>query len=153
VTAPGIELRLADLAGPVVIDASVAVEYLVSLPLTPWAQSIFRKTVGQDFELWAPDLIYAESVSALRRMVRLGAIRATAGETAVARLVQLPIATAATRDLMPEAWRLRDVITPYDACYAALAAVLEAPFVTADRALARALTARGKRAVFLGELS
>jgi predicted nucleic acid-binding protein len=119
----------------------------------PRAQSIFRKVVDQDIELWAPDLIYAASVSALRRIARLGAIRATAGETAVRRLAQLPITTAATRDLMPEAWRLRDVITPYDACYAVLADVLEAPFVTADGALARALTARGKRAVFLGELS
>jgi predicted nucleic acid-binding protein len=125
----------------VVIDASVAVEYLVSLSLTPWAQSIFRETVEQDIELWAPDYIYAVS------------IRATAGETAAGRLVQLPIATAARRDLMPEAWRLWDVITPCDACYAALADVLEAPFVTTDGRLARALRARSKRAVLIGELS
>jgi predicted nucleic acid-binding protein len=134
----------------VVIDASVVVEYPVTLSLTSRAQAVFRAIADQDIELWAPDLIYPESVSALRRMVRLGAIRASAGDIAVGQLVELPLAIAATRDLMRRAWQLRDVVTPYDACYAALAETLEATFITADRPLARALAAR---AVFLGELS
>jgi len=137
----------------VVIDASVAVEYLVTLTLTRRAQAVFRATTDREIELWAPDLIYPESVSALRRLVRLRAILAPAGEVAVGQLIELPIAIVPTRGLVRQTWPLRDVLTSYDACYAVLAEALEAPFITADRPLVKALSARGKRAVFLGDLS
>jgi predicted nucleic acid-binding protein len=117
------------------------------------AQAVFRATTGHEIELWAPDLIYPESVSALRRLVRLRAIPASAGDVAVGHLIELPIAIVPTRGLVRQTWPLRDVLTSYDACYAVLAEALEAPFITADRPLAKALSARGKRAVFLGDLS
>ena len=135
------------------IDASVAVEYLVTLTLTPRAQAVFRATTDRGLELWAPDLIYPESVSALRRLVRLGAILNTAGDVAIRQLIDLPLAIAPTRGLVRQTWPLRDALTSYDACYAVLAEALEAPFITADRPLAKALLNRGRRAVFLGDLS
>ena len=136
-----------------VIDASVAVEYLVTLTLTTLAQAVFRATTDHEIELWAPDLIYPESVSALRRLVRLRAIPASAGAVAVGQLIELPIAIVPTRGLVRQTWSLRDVLTSYDACYAVLAEALEAPFITADRPLVKALSARARRAVFLGDLS
>ena len=42
--------------------------------------------------------------------------------------------------LLPLIWRLRDNLTAYDAAFAALAAALNAPLVTLDTRLARALT-------------
>jgi len=140
------------LTGPVVVDASVAVEYLVSLTLTAQAQAVFRAVVDQETELWAPDLVYPESVSALRKLFRLQMISHRAAAAAVEHLLRLPLAVAGTRDLMTRAWRLRDAITPYDACYAVLAETLDAPLVTADRRLARALARSGARALFLGDL-
>jgi len=136
-----------------VIDSSVAVEYLVTLALTKRAQAVFRATTDRGIELWAPDLIYPESVSALRRLLRLGGILNTAGEVAVGQLIDLPIAIAPTRGLVRQTWPLRHVLTSYDACYAVLAEALEAPFITADRPLAKALSVRGQRAVFLGDVS
>jgi predicted nucleic acid-binding protein len=44
-------------------------------------------------------------------------------------------------------------VTPYDACYAALADLLDAPFVTADRKLASTLSSRGAAVVFLGDIA
>ena len=152
-TARPAEPRLRRLTGPVVVDASVAVEYVVAISLTTQAQALFRATVDRDVELWAPDLLYPESVSAVRRLLRLRAISTAAADTAVARLVQLPLTISGTSGLMVRAWQLRDTVTPYDACYAALAETLDAPFVTADRRLARALAPRGTRALFLGDLS
>jgi predicted nucleic acid-binding protein len=71
----------------------------------------------------------------------------------VSDLLRLPITTTGTRDLMPRAWGLRGTITPYDACYAALAEVLHAPFVTADRRLVRSLHTARTGALYLGALS
>jgi predicted nucleic acid-binding protein len=137
----------------VVVDASVAVEYVVAISLTTQAQALFRATVDHDMELWAPDLLYPEALSAVRRLLRLRAISTAAADTAVARLVQLPLTISGTSGLMMRAWQLRDTVTPYDGCYAALAETLDAPFVTADRRLARALAPRGTRVLFLGDLS
>ncbi len=142
----------ASLSGPVVIDASVVVEYLVASSLTPQADTIFRAAVDRDVELWAPDLLYAESVSALRRLAARRSISPVSAESAVERLVRLPLIATGTAGLMKRAWEMRGYATPYDACYLALAEVLHAPFVTADRKLARTRSERGGPAVFLGNL-
>jgi predicted nucleic acid-binding protein len=137
--------------GVLVVDASVVVEYLVELTLTREAKRLFdmlREPEGMEF--WAPDLIYPESVSALRKLVRSKAIPAAAGARAVDRLGRMPIAAVGTAALMPEVWKLRHTVTPYDACYVALARRLDAQFVTADQHLARALSAAD--VVFLGGL-
>jgi predicted nucleic acid-binding protein len=126
VTARPAELRLRGLSGPVVIDASVAVEYVIAISLTIQAQALFRATVDRDVELWVPDLLYPESVSAVRRLLRLRAITTAAADAAVARLVQLPLTISGTSGFVVRAWQLRDAVTPYDACYAALAETLDA---------------------------
>ena len=143
---------LAPLAGPVVIDASAVVEYLVELTLPDPATQLFHLAAAGRVELWAPDLVYPESASALRKLVRLGAVDADAARAAVENLVNLPISIAGTAALMPEVWRMQGFLTPYDACYVALADALGAEFVTAERNLAVELQKRRKRARFVGEL-
>jgi predicted nucleic acid-binding protein len=145
--------RIDELHGPVVIDASVAVEYLIASALTGSAQALVRTVIDGGVELWAPDLIYAESVSAFRKLTRLRAIGTAEGDQAVADLLRLPITTTGTRDLMTRVWALRGAVTPYDACYTALAEALGAPFVTADRRLVRSLDQAGARALYLGALT
>jgi predicted nucleic acid-binding protein len=142
----------ARLSGPVVIDASAVVEYLVVLTLTDAATRLFHLAAEGRVELWAPDLVYSESVSALRKLVQLGAVGSSPAQTAVEHLAELPITAAGTAVLMPEVWRLRAFLTPYDACYVALGDALGAELVTAERDLAEELRKRGKRARFLGEL-
>jgi predicted nucleic acid-binding protein len=140
------------LAGPVVIDASAVVEYLVALTLTDAATRLLHLAAESRVELWAPDLVYPESASALRKLVQLEAISDSAAEAAVGHLTELPITAAATAALMPEVWKLRSFLTPYDACYGALANALGAELVTAEEKLAAELRKRGQRARFLGEL-
>jgi len=140
------------LVGPVVIDASAVVEYLVELTLAAPATRLFHLAAEGRVELWAPDLVYAESASALRKLARLEAITAGSARTAVENLVDLPITIAGTVGLMLAVWRMQAFLTPYDGCYVALADALGAEFVTAERKLAIELHKRKKRARFLGEL-
>ena len=142
----------APLAGPVVIDASAVVEYLVVLTLTDAATRLFHRAADGRVELWAPDLVYSESASALRKLVRLGALAEAPARVAVDHLPRLPITATGTAALMPDAWRMRAFLTPYDACYVALAEVLGAAFVTAERNLAVELRKRRKWVRYLGEL-
>jgi predicted nucleic acid-binding protein len=142
----------ASLAGPVVIDASAVVEYLVDLTHTDSATRLFRMAGGGRVELWAPDLVYTEAVSALRKLVRLGAIAESPAGEAVDHLGRLPIAATGTTPLLPAIWEMRAFLTPYDACYVALADELAATFVTGERDLALELRKRRKSALYLGDL-
>ncbi len=140
------------LAGPVVIDASAVVEYLVELTLTVPATRLLHLAAGGRIELWAPDLVYSESASALRKLVRLEAITGSAARNAIENLVELPISIVGTAALLQDVWRMESFLTPYDACYVALADALGAELVTAERNLATELRKRRKRVRFLGEL-
>lgn len=143
------------IAGPVVIDASAAVDLLIDLGLARAADRLWARVLhpGQErIELWAPDLIYAEATSALRKLVLRDAIPALAGTRAVRQLQRLPIQATGTAPLMGEAWRLRASLTPYDACYVVLARRLAAPLVTTDARLVRARARSGDRVLHLAEL-
>src|SRR5436309_1249007 len=72
---------------------------------------------------------------------------------AVGRLGPLPLTSGGSGASILRAWELRQAITPFDACYVALAETLRAPLVTADRKLIRALAHREVRTVFLGDLA
>jgi predicted nucleic acid-binding protein len=86
----------------------------------------------------APDLLRVEVLSVIRRQVsqrRLGLQRARA---AVADLLDLPITVYPTAPLLRRVWALRGNISTCDACYLALAEVLDAGLLTADARLAAA---------------
>lgn len=138
-----------------VIDASVVVEFLIDLGLAPIASRLFAGLVDpeSDLELWAPDLLYPETASAIRKLVLRRRLPAKAGGQAIARAMRLPIRGVATALLLPEVWRLRGALTAYDACYVALARRLRCPLVTADHRLARALAGSRDRVLVLSELT
>ena len=86
----------------------------------------------------APDLIRVECLSAIRRQLRLGELSAERAERAIGNLFEMPIIIYPTAPLLPRAWELRANVTPYDACYIALAELLGCPLLTGDTRLARA---------------
>jgi predicted nucleic acid-binding protein len=143
------------IAGAVVVDASVAVEMLVDLGLAAAADRLFARVLASSaerVELWAPDLIYPEATSALRKLAMRGSIAASAGARAVRQLERLPIQATGMAPLMSDAWRLRAALTPYDACYVLLARRLSAPLVTADARLVRARARSADRVLHLADL-
>ena len=142
------------IAGPVVVDASVVVEFLIDLGQAEAASRLFAGTVDTDaeLELWAPDLINVEVASAIRKLVLRRRLPPDAGGRAIGRALRLPIRVAASAPLIPDVWRLRGSLTAYDACYVALARRLRSPFVTADRRLARTLARSKDRVIALADL-
>ena len=116
-----------------VVDASVAVEYLLRTPL--------GLTVGdiiEDAPLAAPELMDAEVLSVLRRAVLNGRLEEERAMMAVDDLGRWPVDRISHRLLAPLAWRHRHSVSAYDAFYVAAAHARGLPLVTADGRLSRA---------------
>lgn len=116
-----------------VIDASVAVEYLLR---TPVGQSV--ADIVESAPLVAPELIDAEVLSALRRAVLQGRLHGARAEVIVEDLRHWPVDRISHQFLAPLAWRFHRSITTYDAFYVAAAHAHQCPLLTADGRLARA---------------
>lgn len=113
-----------------VIDASVLVEAL--LVAGPARERLAIET------LQAPELIDAELLSVLRRLLLAGRLHEGHALRALATANQLGLRRHPSRSLWPRAWELRTNLSAYDALYVALAEQLDAPLFTADARLARA---------------
>ena len=85
-----------------------------------------------------PDLLRVETISVVRRHVRLGGLTEEQGAASVEDLLDFPIRVFPTAPLLRRVWELRTNLTSYDACYVALAEAIDAPLLTADRRLANA---------------
>jgi predicted nucleic acid-binding protein len=85
-----------------------------------------------------PDLLRIEVMSAVRRQARTGSLTMAQANAAIEVLLDLPLSVYPTLSLLRRAWVLRSSITPYDACYVALAEALGCAFLTADVRLANA---------------
>ncbi|MGH8964163.1 MAG: type II toxin-antitoxin system VapC family toxin [Actinomycetes bacterium] len=86
----------------------------------------------------APHLIDAEVGNALRKQVAAGAIEADTAAAALHALEPLIATRYPHTAFAQQAWALRHNISYYDALYAALAARLGLPLLTADKRLANA---------------
>lgn len=85
-----------------------------------------------------PDLLRVEVISVVRRLLSAGRLSREQADAAVEDLLDFPVSVFPTAPLLRRAWDLRDNVTAYDGCYAALAEAVDAPLLTADRRLAKA---------------
>jgi predicted nucleic acid-binding protein len=116
----------------IVIDASALVELLVSG--TPRAARIAARVTARRETLHAPHLIDLEVISAVRTLER--GLGSAVASRAVSDLLAVALTRYAHELFIPRIWQLRANLTPYDACYVALAESLAAPLVTCDARLA-----------------
>jgi len=117
-----------------VVDASVAAEYLLRTNLGIKAAASIDGAL-----LVAPELLDVEVMSVLRRAVlhkRLGDERAL---LALEDLIHWHVDRIAHSDLITVAWRYRHNVSAYDAFYVAAALLYDAPLVTSDGPLSRAV--------------
>lgn len=90
-------------------------------------------------DLHAPALLDHEVVSALRGLVRRGALSPERATDVLADFDDLSVERWAAGDaLRRRAWSLRENVSAYDAAYVALAEALAFPLVIRDARLARA---------------
>ena len=113
-----------------VIDASVLVEALL-------VDGSARSRLANG-NLQAPELIDAELLSVIRRLVLAQKLLESHALQALATASRLGLRRHPSRSLWPRAWELRANLSAYDALYVALAEQLDAPLLTADARLARA---------------
>ena len=116
-----------------VVDASVAVEYLLRTPVGESVAELLESAV-----LLAPELIDAEVLSVLRRAVLHGHLEEARALLAVDDLVHWPVERIPHRTLAPLAWQYHKNLSAYDAFYVATARTHDLPLLTTDARLTRA---------------
>jgi predicted nucleic acid-binding protein len=89
-------------------------------------------------DLAAPELLDAEVLAVLRRMVLAGRLAESRASEAITDLVSWPVDRLRHVQLLEAAWALRGHVSAYDALYVAAARVRRAAIVTTDGPLARA---------------
>jgi predicted nucleic acid-binding protein len=118
----------------VVCDASAIVALLLDSGADgEWAT---RELAGVD--LTAPTLLAFEAANIIRRSELAGMVSADQASQAHDDLVALSIEYWPYELLLPRVWDLRRNLSSYDASYASLAELIQAPLVTLDRRIARA---------------
>jgi len=115
-----------------VLDASAAVELVLG---TTRGRSVGARITP---DLVCPELLDAEVLSALARLVRAKQVTEQTADIAAAAVARLPATRLSHLVLSERAWALRDRVRVADAFYAACAAVLAAPLLTCDARLAAA---------------
>lgn len=119
----------------IVVDASVVVDYL--LGTGHQAGRRFGDILHQGSAVAVPHLLDAEVGQVLRRLVVHGVHSIEDARVRLSVLAALPMDRHGHGRFLQAAIRYRDNVTFYDALYLALAEGLDAPLLTADRALAQ----------------
>ncbi|MDQ3722477.1 MAG: type II toxin-antitoxin system VapC family toxin [Actinomycetota bacterium] len=122
-------------AGRLVCDASALVELLLGTRAGHAVDQALRDRPAAD----APALFDIEVCAAARSLVAREVLAASRVEELLADLADLPIISWPHGPLLGRVWALRENMSAYDAVYVALAEVLDAQLVTADRRLAKAV--------------
>lgn len=119
------------------VDASVAAKWFLIEDLSAEALRLLRR----DKRLHAPDFLLLEMDNLFWKRVRRGDMTPALAIDTRALLRQIPIQFHPFSALEEDAYRIAHLTgrTVYDSLYIALATVLRAPLVTADRRLHAAL--------------
>ncbi len=117
-----------------VTDASVVVDLLGQFTAEPIEIALF----GGSNQLVAPELLDIEVLHTLTKLETTDAIPVSRRAHVLDDFRSLPIRRFRHAALWQDVWQLRRNLTAYDACYVALARLLEATLVTRDERIARA---------------
>ena len=117
----------------VVVDASAAVEYLLRTPL-----GLRISTTLEASDLYAPELMDAEVLAVLRRLVLAGRLSEPRAREALEDLGSWSVERLSHRFLLINAWTRRENVSAYDALYVAAATAVGGSLLTADGPLSRA---------------
>ena len=123
----------------IVADASALVEALVGEGSV--ADAVRGRIIAAT-QVHAPHLVDLEVGSAIRRLSRADGFPGDLATTALKQLDELPLTRYPHRPFLDRIWELQDSLTPYDACYVALAEAVGAPLLTLDTTMVNATGVR-----------
>lgn len=120
-----------------VVDASVAAKWFLDEDLCDPA----RRILNNEYNLHAPDFLLLEMDSIFWKRIRRGDISPTKGEEARQLLKEIPMELYPFTNFLDSAYEIANMAqrSVYDSLYMALAILLDAPMLTADRKLCNAL--------------
>lgn len=124
------------MTGPVVLDASACVEFLLG---TEQGAEVWQRLRVAD-AIHAPDLLVSEVAGALNGLRRGGVIADAEARQALTRLAGLGFELVSALPLAPQVWELATAHSVYDAHYVALARLVGGELLTCDAKLTRAVT-------------
>ncbi|TML65094.1 MAG: type II toxin-antitoxin system VapC family toxin [Actinobacteria bacterium] len=126
----------------IVLDASAAIDYLVDGgERGDWVRERLPRGAG----LAAPHVIDLEVVSGLRRLLACADVTRRQAENGLTDFGELHLTRYPMTIFLDRIWRLRTMLTPYDAAYVALGEALGSPLLTTDARL----QAHGHRAAIV----
>lgn len=121
----------------VVVDTSALIEVIAETDLPTGRKTdpalLTRLTSSAGC---APELIDAEALNVLRKLIGRNAITDDEATVAMRRVAESPIVRFSHRPLLADAWRMRHSVGGADSLFLALAEQLEAPLITCDKRLA-----------------
>jgi predicted nucleic acid-binding protein len=120
----------------IVVDASTLTDFLVGREA---ALDAVRQALGADDQqpLYAPELVWPETLNALRRMTLRGDLSDDRATQAARELHDVRLVCFSHAPLRERVWQLRHDLTAYDATYLALTLGLDDPLLlTGDSELA-----------------
>ncbi len=122
----------------VIVDASVAAKWNLPEPYSDAAARLLSK----DFELCAPDLLWAEVGNIFWKKWRQGEITADEAGALLQDFRRFPVQIFSAEAITGIAWEIASSFSRsfYDSLYLALAVDRACPFVTADRRLYNAFS-------------
>ena len=131
----------------VVLDASVAVKWVLPLqgePLAQEALELLRRYAREEVRFVVPDIFWAEFGNVAWKAVRLGRWKADEAQRAIRAMCEREFPTVSSKELLPAAFVIANGFqrSLYDSLYLALALASKGEMVTADEKLANALAAR-----------
>ena len=124
-----------------VIDANVGIKRFIDDPLTPKVRSLFDILIYPETEIFIPDLFYIEITNIFWKYIRANLYTAPQAQTDLTLLKAFPLRVVSTAELMVAAANIaiQYQISAYDASYVALSQEVNAPLLTLDNKLVKAL--------------
>jgi predicted nucleic acid-binding protein len=125
-----------------VVDANVAMRVFITQPMSDLADTLFSYLDTNTRAMgYVPEFFYAECANALWQYVRQARYPIQTARENMRDLMNLPLQPVPATELLPQAFEitLKYSIAAYDACYVELAHQIEAPMITCDEKLLRAL--------------
>ncbi len=126
-----------------VVDASMVIKLFVEEEFSQTTRKVFERLGSSDpDEFYVPDLLFAECANVLWKYVRFHGYDREIAREHLADLAELAFHVVPIIELIKESFEIanRHAITVYDACYVALAEVVNASLITADEKLVARLS-------------
>jgi len=120
------------------LDASALVPFLIGTPTGPAAARKIESALRLGATLYAPNLVYGETTSVLRRYIHAGQLLPEQARQALAAMIAVPISVCHEQHIYQRALDLAALFRrskPYDSLYLAATERTGSQLVTADQGL------------------